>query len=194
MPPAVMAGLLAMVVALASIGYLRTSFGPNAEMAKTSSPGLDPMETASRQPVGDFQLTDADGKQTPFSSYKGHVVILSFWASWCTPCLVELPTFAEIGERLHDKGLRVVPVNVDEAGVGVPFAREFWGKKKFEFPSFFDANKELAAKFGVDILPANFVIDRSGRIAFSGFGANDWSNDETAETIESLLEEPLHEK
>lgn len=183
------AGLLALLVGLASIGYLRSSFRPNAESSKTSSLGLDSLDAQARKPVGDFSLVDEQGKETLFSSYKGKVVILAFWASWCPPCLMELPTFAEIEERFHDKGLRVVPVNVDEAAIGVPFAKDFWAQKKFAFPTFFDAAKTLAAKFEVDMLPANFVIDRSGRIVFSGFGANDWSNDQTVEIIESLLEE-----
>lgn len=194
MPPLAMAGLLAIVVGLASIGYLRSSFGPNVETSKTSLAGLDSPDTENRKPVGGFNLFDAEGKRTPYSDeYRGKVVILSFWASWCAPCLVELPTFAEIARRFHDKGLRVVPINVDEAEIGIPFAREFWSKQKFAFPSYFDAAKELAGKFEVDMLPANFVIDREGRIVFSGFGATDWSNEETVEAIENLLEETSSE-
>lgn len=189
LPPWATAGLLVLLVALASVGYLKSSFGPNMDSSKASSAGLDPQDVESRKPTGEFSLIDEHGNAKSFSEYKGQVVILSFWASWCTPCLVELPTFAEIGARFYDKGLRVIPVNVDDAGVGAPFAKEFWAKKKFAFPTYFDADKSLAAKFEVDMLPANFVIDRQGRIVFSGFGANDWSNDQTVEVIENLLEE-----
>lgn len=150
---------------------------------------LDPDEITKRPPVQDFILTDADGKLKKLSEFRGNVVILSFWASWCTPCLVELPTFAEIEKRLHAKGLRVLAVNVDEGNEGKTFAKDFWKKKDFSFPSFFDSSKQIAQIFDVEALPSNFVIDREGRIAFSGFGANDWSNPQTVEFIENLLAE-----
>ena len=177
------------LIGLASIGYFTSSLwkGPSATQVPTNE--SDPEEIAKRPRLDDFILTDGEGQQKKLSEFRGNVVILSFWASWCTPCLVELPTFAEIEKKFHGEGLRVLAVNVDEGADGKTFAKELWSKKSFEFPSFFDADKSLANKFEVDMLPANFVIDRQGRLAFSGFGANDWTSPQNIEFIENLLQE-----
>ncbi len=176
---------------MASIGYftsgLKHSSIPNA-------PGHDAEHSGDsaigkRPPIQDFILTDADGGQKKLSDFRGNVVILSFWASWCAPCLEELPTFAAIEKRFHDKGLRIIALNVEEGPEGKDFAKKFWSAQKFVFPSFFDVSKKAAQLFEVDALPANFVIDRQGRLVFSGFGANDWSDPDTIEFIEDLLQE-----
>lgn len=151
---------------------------------------LDLEEMAKRPPVQNFILTDAKGEQKQLSDYRGNVVILSFWASWCAPCLVELPTFADLEKRFGDKGLRILPVNVDEGNEGQTFAADFWKKGQFPFPSFFDTNKALAQQFEIEMLPSNFVIDKQGRLAFSSFGSNDWGNEETVEFLANLLAEP----
>jgi peroxiredoxin len=160
--------------------------------AKLSAPESDPEEIAKRTTVQDFILTDASGQTKKLSDFRGNVVILSFWASWCAPCLEELPTFAQLTKRFNDRGLRVIPVNVEEGDDGKNFAKKFWTAQHFDtnqVPSFFDTSKALASQFQVEMLPANFVIDREGRLAFSSFGANDWTNAETVEFLESLLQE-----
>jgi len=161
----------------------------NATNSQGPSIESDPEEIAKRPQVTDFILTDSEGKQKKLSDFRGNVVILSFWASWCTPCLVELPTFAEIEKRYNGRGLRVIAVNVDEGDVGKTFAKDYWTKEKFTFGSYFDDGKKLSQQFDVEMLPSNFVIDRQGRLAFSGFGANDWSNPQTKDFVESLLQE-----
>jgi len=186
-------GIFIALVALASVGYFTSAIFHKSAPVVTGTIETDPQEIANRKNLPDFILTDADGKQKKLSDYRGNVVILSFWASWCGACLVELPTFAEIEKRLGDQGLRIIAVNVDEGDEGKTFAKDFWGKKKFAFPSFFDGQKALAQQFDVEMLPSNFVIDRQGRLAFSGFGANDWSNPQTVEFLEGLLQEKTGE-
>jgi peroxiredoxin len=149
----------------------------------------DAEEIANRKALPDIILTDAEGKPKKLSEYLGNVVILSFWASWNGASLLELPTFAEIEKRLGSRGLKVLTVNIDEGDVGKTFAHNFWAKEHFTFPSFFDGQKALAQQLEVEMLPSTFVIDRKGRIAFSGFGSNDWSNPQMQEVIESLLQE-----
>ncbi|MEK7355746.1 MAG: TlpA disulfide reductase family protein [Bdellovibrionota bacterium] len=182
--------LLFGVVALASIGYLTSKFGTHPTLRPLEVAQTDPNDVSHRTPIQDFIVTDASGAQKKLSDFKGNVVILSFWASWCTPCLVELPTFAEIQKKFADRGLQVLAVNVDDdTEEGKTFARDFWAKKSFPFPMYFDLQKAVAQQFDVDTLPSNFVIDREGRLVFSGVGANDWNTGETVEFIEELLQE-----
>ncbi len=189
------------MIGLASVGYFSDFFQHSRPSTAQAGPPQtataidpDPEEIAKRTVVSDFILTDADKKLKKLSDFRGNVVILTFWASWCAPCLVELPTFAEIENQYHERGLRVLAINVDEGDEGKVFAKDFWAKEKFTFPTFFDSDKKLQSQFGVDILPSNFVIDRAGRIAFSGFGANDWSNPQTKDFIDGLLQEEVSQK
>ncbi len=186
--------LLVGVIALASVGSITAWYLQKPPAQKFDTVEADPDEVAKRKTLQDFILSDSDGTTKKLSDYKGNVVILSFWASWCTPCLVELPTFAEIEKKFHDQGLRILPVNVDEGEIGKTFSKEFWAKKNFKFPSFIDSQKQLAQAFEVDMLPSNFVIDRKGRLVFSGFGANDWSSSETQEFLQGLLQESTDAK
>jgi len=177
------------LIALASIGYFSSGIFKKPTPLLTASQEADPEELTKRKILPDISLTEADGKQKKLADYHGNVVLLSFWASWCAPCLVELPTFAELEKRFLDHGLKVVAINVDEGDSARTFAKDFWAKKNFAFPSFFDPQKTVASQFEVDMLPSTFVIDRQGRIAFSGFGANDWSSPQTLEILESILSE-----
>jgi peroxiredoxin len=194
LPPWATFAILIVVVAFASIGYFTTHnfqngfFGPKpVPTVVVEDNEID--EIAKRQPLDDFTLTDAEGRQKKLSDYHGNVVILSFWASWCTPCLVELPTFAELEKKFYDRGLRIVAVNLDEGDDGKNFAKDFWPKQGFKIPSSYDTTKALSQKFDVEMLPSNFVIDRQGRLVFSGFGANDWNNQQTVDFIDGLLDE-----
>lgn len=180
------------LVAVAAMGYYANQ-KRNAAIITAPTVESDPGEIAKRTPVQDFILTDENGGQKKLSEYRGNVVILSFWASWCAPCLEELPTFAQLEKRLAPRGLRVLPVNVEEGDDGKTFAKKFWAAQKFELPSFFDTTKSVASRFQIDMLPANFVIDREGRLAFSSFGANDWTNPETVEFLEGLILEGQQE-
>ncbi len=188
LPSGAKAALLVGVIALASVGVV-ASLLQKAPTAPQGTIEADPEEVAKRTPVQDFILTDAGGEQKRLSDFRGNVVILSFWASWCAPCLEELPTFGQLEKRFADRGLRILPVNVEEGDDGKNFAKKFWSAQSFQLPSFFDTSKSLASQFQVEMLPANFVIDREGRLAFSGFGANDWTSDETMEFLEGLLSE-----
>ncbi len=182
--------ILVGVVALAAVGYKASQWSTLSHLQTIPGEVSDPEEIASRKPVQDFILTEENGLQKKLSEYRGNVVILSFWASWCGPCLAELPTFAEIDRKFHEKGLRVIPINVDDGTEGRLFAKDFWPKKNIPFVTFYDVNKDLANQFEVDMLPSTFVIDRQGRLVFSSAGASDWSSSETQDLIEAVLREP----
>jgi thiol-disulfide isomerase/thioredoxin len=183
--------IVAVVAALGIGGRVLFSLHHKNEALKARTVELDPAEVAARERVGVFQLLDAEGKPKGFELYKGQVVILSFWASWCGPCLSEMPTFVEVERKFRERGLRVVAVDVDEDAEGRATARDFWKSKAFAFPTFFDLDRKLQGLFRVDMLPSNIVFDRAGRVAFKGYGANDWANPQTLDLLEQLLLEPL---
>jgi thiol-disulfide isomerase/thioredoxin len=182
--------IMCLLVFLGTLGYFRTHLLQHAENSvdiqgePSDVPGPD-----KRKSVPDITLTAGSGPNKKLSDYKGSVVLLSFWASWCTPCLVELPSFIDIHEKLASKGLVILPLNVDEAEVGANFVGDFWKTKKFPFPTFFDPQHKASDLFKVDSLPSNFVLDRQGRLVAQGYGANDWASEPSIKFIEQLLRE-----
>ena len=174
---------------MAAVGYMASQWQMRKQLDSHQIEPADANEIAQRKHVQDFILTDVSGATKKLSDFRGNVVILSFWASWCSPCLAELPTFAEIEKRFRDKGLKVIPVNVDEGSEGREFAKDFFPKKGIGFPTYFDKGKDLANLFEVDMLPSSFVIDRQGRLVFSSAGASDWSSPDTQALLQQILNE-----
>ena len=107
----------------------------------------------------DFQLTDLAGKQQSLSQYRGKVVLVNFWATWCKPCTTEMPAMQAIYDRLQDKGFVVLAVNEleDEAKV-----REHIQQHGHTFPVLLDSDNKVANQFGVFGLPVSVFIDEKG--------------------------------
>jgi peroxiredoxin len=116
-----------------------------------------------RRRAPDFALRDADGKLVRLSDYRGKVVLLNFWATWCGPCKLEIPWFIEFERQHKDKGFAVLGVSMDEDGWEVvkPFIRRLGVNYRILM-----GDDEVARLYGgVDALPTSFLIDRQGRVA-----------------------------
>lgn len=134
-----------------------------------------------------LQLVDLKGGTKSLEDFKGKVVLIGFWAADCSTCVVELPAFHEIAKRYKADGLEVIAINLDPKEIGERSAKEIWDRGRYGFRSFLDPEKKVAAAFKVETMPSAVVLDRSGRMAFHSYGANDWQSPETARLIEDLL-------
>ncbi|NGZ03220.1 MAG: hypothetical protein CV090_09240 [Nitrospira sp. WS238] len=107
----------------------------------------------------DFQLTDLAGKQQSLSQYRGKVVLVNFWATWCKPCTTEMPAMQAMYDKLRDQGFVVLAVNEleDEAKV-----REHITQHGHTFPVLLDSDNKVANQFGVFGLPVSVFIDEKG--------------------------------
>jgi thiol-disulfide isomerase/thioredoxin len=127
--------------------------------------------SAARTPAPDWQLNDLNGKTVKFSDFRGKVVILDFWATWCAPCRVEIPNFIELQTQYGDRGLRVVGVSLDEQGPDV--VKKFAKRFGVTYPIVIGNQKVVEAYGGIDAIPTTFVIDRQGRIVSWHMGYDD---------------------
>ena len=116
-----------------------------------------------RKPAPDFALKDADGKVVHLSDYKGKVVLLDFWATWCGPCKIEIPWFMEMQRKNKDKGFEVLGVAMDDEGWEV--VKPFVTKMAVNYRMVIGNDTTAQAYGGVDALPTTFLIDRAGKIA-----------------------------
>ena len=119
--------------------------------------------TSGERPVAPaWKLTDMDGKTVSLADFKGKVVILDFWATWCSPCRDEIPGFVELQKKFGDRGLVVIGVSLDEEGTA--FVQKFVKQHGISYPVVL-GNKEVAAAYdGIDALPTTFIIDRQGKV------------------------------
>lgn len=146
----------------------------------------DPM-AQDRPAVVDFAVKSIDGDTFKLSEHQGKVVLVSFWATECSTCVLEFPAFAELKKRYKKEGLEIVSINLDTGETGAKSAKDVWEHGKFDFEAYVDPTQEVAKVFAIETVPSGFVIDRHGRMAFNSYGANDWLAPETARLIEDLL-------
>jgi cytochrome c biogenesis protein CcmG, thiol:disulfide interchange protein DsbE len=152
------------VGALAALAVLcALYFGGRSHISKTKSNGGKEHLAAP-----DFNLPQLDGQQLRLSSYRGKVVLLDFWATWCVPCREEIPHFVELQQKYGDRGFQVIGVSMDDSADPVgPFYRQF----HMNYPVVMGNAKIGEFYGGVLGLPIAFVIDRDGRIQSKHIGA-----------------------
>ncbi len=131
----------------------------------------------------DFSLKDANGTSVKLSDYRGKVVLLNFWATWCGPCKVEIPWFVEFQQQYKNKGFDVLGVAMDDEGWKAvkPFVEE----RKMNYRVVLGTDSVATAYGGIDSLPTTFVIDQNGKIASSHIGLV--NKDDYLKEIQNLL-------
>ncbi|HEX7284551.1 MAG TPA: TlpA disulfide reductase family protein [Candidatus Angelobacter sp.] len=125
---------------------------------------------AKRQAAPDFSRNDAKNSVIRLSDYKGKVVLLNFWATWCHGCKLEIPWFMEFQDKHKREGLAVIGVSMDEDGW--KSVKPFLEEKKLNYPVVIGDNG-LADQYGLGSMPYSVLIDRDGRIADSHSGVVD---------------------
>ena len=130
------------------------------------------------RPAPDFVLTSFDGQRIQLSDYRGRIVVLNFWATWCPPCRVEAPVLQRAAERLESVGVTLLGIDVwdDEAA-----AIEFLNELGVTYPNAEDATRLIPVEYGVTGLPETFVIDRQGVLV------RRWVGPLTDEDLDELL-------
>ncbi len=134
-------------------------------------------------------FADLQGARVRLADFSGRVVVLNFWATWCAPCIREMPSLDQLQAALEDRGLAVVAVSIDRAGAKVvlPFAERL-GLRHMGL--YHDAKAALFKAFGVTGLPTTFLIDRRGGIVGVYPGPAEWHAPEARALVEYYLRQP----
>ncbi len=136
----------------------------------------------------DFSLRNLKGNYENLDSYRGQVVVLNFWATWCAPCRVEMPSFEKLYRRYRSEGVAVLAVTLDKnAG---PKIKSFVDEYELSFPILLDEKGEVERLYPSMTIPFTYVIDSEGRVVARVDGAKNWESNETFEAIEYLLKKP----
>ncbi len=161
---------------------------PSEAVPEDSEPA--PVERRLSLKVGDtapnFKLWDLHGQQISLSEYRGAVVFVNFWATWCGPCRVEMPAMETLYRTFNRNDFEILAISTDPQGTAV--TKPFKSELGLTFPILHDSDYRVGLAYGARSLPMTFLIDRRGIITHKIFGARDWQSPEAKELIQMVLD------
>jgi peroxiredoxin len=172
-------GLFAIALMIGGFLQFRSPSEPAAKAASLK-PDKD------RRNAPDFALKDADGRTVRLSDYRGKVVLLDFWATWCDPCRYEIPWFMDMERKKKDRGFAVLGVSMDDDGWEA--VKPFIAQLGVNYRILVGTDETAQLYGGIDALPTTFLIDREGKIAFVHVGLGNRRDFEDG--VEQLLQAP----
>ena len=173
-----------LVIALAVIFVME-----GRKNAPLPAPDIQLIPREQRRAEGtEFTLPSLHGEATELVDFRGNVVLLNFFATWCPPCREEMPTIQALFETYQQQGLVVLGVAGDAEGQKIvePFVTEY----QMTFPVVLDSDSRVSQQYFVRSIPTIYLFDRHGRIAAHVMSAGDWSSQQAKDAIEQLLQEP----
>jgi peroxiredoxin len=121
----------------------------------------------------DFSVPTPDSGLLHLKDFRGQVVVLNLWATWCPPCVEETPSLEQFAEKMRDRGVMVVSISVDEDQKTL---RDFIQKNHISYPVGRDPDRSLSARYGTYQFPESYILDRRGLVAEKVVGAIDWDD------------------
>jgi cytochrome c biogenesis protein CcmG, thiol:disulfide interchange protein DsbE len=134
----------------------------------------------------DCSFSDPDGQLHWFSEYRGQVVLINFWATWCPPCLEELPSLSGMAETLKGSPIVFLTFSADYSWDPV---HELWRNRNYHLPVFADFQRKLAAQFGTFKFPETYIADKRGKVRLKVIGATNWMAPEMVDFVRKLMVE-----
>ena len=174
------AGAAVAALLLSACGSGGTSGGSGNTNFVAGKDGVDTVAKGSRTPIPDLSGPTVDGKQLDVDDYKGKVVVLNIWGSWCGPCRLEAENFEKVYKDVKDDGVQFVGINTRDSGLTLP--RAFEKEHGITYPSLYDPTGRLMLRFkkgtlNPQLIPSTLIVDRDGKVA--------------SRTLQALSEESL---
>jgi thiol-disulfide isomerase/thioredoxin len=133
----------------------------------------------------DFTLPTIDGKQVSLREYRGKVVFLNFWATWCIPCREEMPALERLHQKYQSQDLVIISIDLKESAEQV---KAFFQKHALSFPALLDQDGSVFRDYLVAGMPTTYLIGRDGMLMARGVGGRDWTRPEALELIKELID------
>ena len=131
----------------------------------------------------EFTLVDMQGSKHSLSDYKGNVVLVQFWATYCAPCRKEMPTMNNLIKKMAGKPFKIVTINMAESKQAV---EKFINEVPVDFPVLLDSDGSVLSQWKVFAAPANFIVDKAGKVIFTLYGGIEWDSDEMVKKLSAL--------
>lgn len=148
--------------------------------------GISSAEKEEKIPAPDFTLMTMDNKKLSLKDFKGKYIFLNFWATWCGPCIDEMPSMERLYQKFKSKkNFAMLAVSIDKGGAEV--VEKFKAENKFTFTVLLDRDSEVAAAYGVMGIPSTYLIDTQGFVINRAVGARTWDTKDSIEFFEKML-------
>lgn len=129
-------------------------------------------------------VRDLDGKTVKLSQFKGKVVMLNFWATWCPPCREEMPSMEALYKKFKGTDLVMLPVSIDDNADTI---RDFMKRNRYAMPVYHDSTRDSGSAYGITGVPETFIIDKNGVISEKIIGPLDWISPDVVKVIQDLM-------
>lgn len=141
------------------------------------------------RPAPEFELPNVDtGQKMSLADFRGKVVFLNFWASFCQPCRQEMPSMERLVREYQNQGMEMVAVSLDPKQQDIQkFMGQFLPGQHSAMTVLWDSNGDVSHAYGTDLIPETYIIDRNGRIVARFVNSYDWTRPEAKQLIEALL-------
>jgi thiol-disulfide isomerase/thioredoxin len=133
----------------------------------------------------EIRLQDINGNLVSLSDFRGRIVFLNFWTTWCPTCLIEMPSMEKLHQKFKDKDFAMVTVNIQESSDQV---EKFFKKFKLTFTALLDTTGEVAIGFSIRSIPTTFILDKSGRTIGTILGPREWDSKIAVALFEHLID------
>jgi peroxiredoxin len=157
----------------------------SAAMAAEEKPRAELRAAKHPIPATDFYLRDLNGKLVRLSDFRGKVVLLNFWATWCKSCLKEMPSMQQLYQAYRGKGFEIIAVSVDTASAAK--VRAYAEKLGLTFPILHDRDSLISRLYSNPGVPSSYLIDPQGKVAYRVLGEYDWLSENAINVVEKLL-------
>ena len=143
-------------------------------------------------PAPDFKFPGMDGKMVSLSDFRGKVVLVNIWATWCRSCVDEMPSMEKLYQKLKNQDFEILAVSIDSLGAEV--VAPFMKKYKLTFPALMDSEGTLRIAYRTTGVPESFIIDKDGKLVKKIIGPLDWTNAEVLRYFHVLIQKPWRGK
>ena len=140
------------------------------------SPDSDPLE---------IRLSDPTGRPVSLSEFRGKIVFINFWTTWCLACVIEMPSMEKLHQRFKDKDFVMVAINLQESAERV---NQFYKKHQLTFTTLLDITGDVGAALSINAIPTTFILDKTGRIIGKALGPREWESEKSIALFEYLTD------
>ena len=179
--------LMPVALGLAGLGFLQLDLFAGTENRELERlfkemgvlqipPAADPVE---------IQLKDQNGRLTDLSEFRGKIVFINFWTTWCLACVIEMPSMEKLHQKFKDKDFAMVAVNLQESDATV---LKFFKEHKLTFTTLLDSTGDVGTAFGIRGIPTTFILDKNGIIIGKVMGPREWDSRDSFALFEYLTD------
>jgi len=150
------------------------------------APGNKARAITSGDRAPEFRLKTIEGGSVSLADFRGKVVMVHFWATWCPPCVEEIPTLDRLYRSLMGKDFMMLAVSEDEGGEGG--VASFIRQNRLNLPVLLDTGSEVARLYGTYKLPETYIVDRQGVVRYKAIGPRDWTDPSSIQILQNFIE------